>query len=184
MDLLEQILAVPMRDRDAWVDRFLGLQDPPADVAMPDGSVPYLPCGVEEILALVREAPLRADDELVDLGSGLGRVLMLAHLLTGARGRGIEIQQPLVELARERCAALKLPITFTHANAADVELQGSAFFFYAPFNGETLTRVLQRLEKLALRRSIKIGAVGLELRVPWLRARASSCVSLTLYDSI
>lgn len=134
---------------------------------------------------MVREVPLKPDDELVDLGAGLGRVAIIAHLLSGARACGIEVQAQLVELARLRSDALGLrSVSFVHANAADARLDGSVFFIYSSFNGELLARVLQRLEEVARRRSIVICAVDFELRdVRWLRARAASSASLTLYDS-
>jgi SAM-dependent methyltransferase len=140
---------------------------------------------VEEILAMVQEVPLRPDDELVDLGAGLGRVVILAHLLSGARARGVELQEPLVGRARARAAELALPgVSFVHADAALAELDGSVFFLYAPFNGEVLARVVRRLEDVARRRAIVVAAVGLELHdAPWLRPRTSSCASLALYDS-
>jgi predicted RNA methylase len=147
--------------------------------------VPYLPCGVDEIVAMVREVPVRPTDELVDLGAGLGRVAMLVHLLSGARALGVEIQAPLVHRARARCAELALAdVSFVHADAADAELDGSIFFLYAPFGGGVLARVVRRLEDLARRRPIVLAAVGLELHdVPWLTARATSSVALTLYEA-
>jgi SAM-dependent methyltransferase len=178
--------SVPFRDRDAWTDELLGLEDPPPDVPdLPRGSVPYLPSGVDEILAMVHEVPVRPDDEFVDLGSGLGRVVILAHLLTGARAVGVEIQAPLVCRARARRDALGLAaVSFVHADAAAAELDGSVFFLYAPFNGAMLTRVLRRLEAAARRRPIVVCAVGLEFHdVPWLRPRTTSQVSMTLYES-
>lgn len=126
----ELLLSIPARDRDAWLDALFGFEDPPPDVAdLPRGAVPYLPCGVEEILRAIDEAPVRAHDVLVDLGAGLGRVALLAHLLTGARAHGIEIQQPLVTAANACRDALALSdVTFEHANAEDVVLSGSIFF--------------------------------------------------------
>ncbi len=184
--LFELLLSVPFLDRDGWLDELLGFDEPPPDIAnLPRGAVPYLPSRVDEILAMVVEAPIEPDDELVDLGSGLGRVAILAHLLSGARARGVEIQEPLVRRARSRCAALALPlVSFVHANAADTELDGSIFFLYSPFNGQMLSAVLRRLEEVARRRPIVVCAVGLEFRgVPWLRPRKSENVSLALYDS-
>jgi hypothetical protein len=184
--LIERLLSIPFFDRDAWIDEVLGFEIPPPDIPdLPPGSVPYLPSGVEEILAMVLEAPVEPDDELVDLGAGLGRVVILAHLLSGARARGVEIQEHLVSSARARCAELGLVgVTFAHANASEAELDGSIFFLYAPFNGEMLTRTLRRLEDVALRRPIVVCAVGIELHdVPWLLPRKTASVSLTLYDS-
>ncbi|WP_158625545.1 class I SAM-dependent methyltransferase [Corallococcus carmarthensis] len=184
--LSELLLSIPSLERDVWLDELLGFDEPPPDIAnLPRGAVPYLPSGVDEILAMVSEVPLRRDDAFVDLGSGLGRVVILAHLLSGARAQGVELQEPLVHLARARCAELALPlVSFVHANAADTELDGSVFFLYSPFNGEMLSAVLRRLEDVARRRPIVVCAVDFELHgVTWLRARKTSKVSLALYDS-
>ena len=176
---------MPAADREAWIDVVLGILPPPADRDLPRGAVPYLPAGVDEIIAMVREAPVLAADELVDLGSGLGRAVVLAHLLSGARAHGIELQPHLVEHARTTCAELRLPdVTFELANAADIALDGSVFFLYAPFNGDMLARVVRRLEAVAQRRRITIAAVDLELGyLPWLVARPSTRAALTLYQS-
>ena len=182
--LLDVLRSIPPFDRDAWVDALLEIEELPLDDCwLPPGSVPYLPCGVEEIVATVLDAPLKPDGHLVVLGSGLGRAAILAHLLSGSRVSGIEIQQHLVDSARTRCAALGLPLSFAHANATEVELHGSTFFLYAPFNGDPLRRVLSRLETLARRRPIVICAVGLEFHEAWLTPRPTSCVALTIYDS-
>lgn len=180
--LKEALLSVPFTERDAWVDELLAIEEVPSDMpGLPRESVPYLPCGVEEILAL----PVQPDDVFVDLGSGLGRVVILVHLLTGIRTHGIELQDHLVQGAQERCRELGLDrVTFTHADAGTCELDGSIFFLYAPFTGETLKRALQRIEVLARRRPVVLCTVGLELHdVPWLQARKSGCVSLAIYDS-
>ena len=184
--LLALLRSVPFCDRDVWVDTLLGLEEPPPDSPeLPRGAVPYLPCGVEEILEMVLKVPLRPDDVLVDLGSGLGRVVMLAHLLSGARACGIEIQEPLVRAARSRCAELALDaVTFLHADAAEAALDGSVFFLYSPFGGATLTRVISQLAEVSLRKPIVVCAAGLELRgVPWLVSRPTESPLLTLYDS-
>lgn len=181
-----RLRGVPFTERDAWVDAQLGFPAVPADIPhLPSGCVPYLPCGVEAILAMVHEAPVSAEDTFVDIGSGVGRVAVLAHLLTGARAHGIEIQAPLVAAAVERAAALDLrAVTFAHANAADVVLDGSRFFLYAPCNGSMLAGVLGRLREVARRRPIVVGAVDFELHdAAWLTPRTSSCRALTLYAS-
>jgi hypothetical protein len=184
--LLELLLSVPYVERDAWADELLGLEQAPPDIPdLPRGSVPYLPSGVDEILTMVREVPIRQSDAFVDLGSGLGRVVMLTHLLSGARGVGVEIQEPLVCAARRGAAALALGgVSFVRANAADLDLDGSVFFLYAPFNGKMLTHVLGRLESVARRRPIVVCTVGMEFRdVRWLAPRTTSSVSLSVYDS-
>jgi hypothetical protein len=183
--LADHIRSLPPGDRDAWVDDLLGIAAPPPDVDLPRGSVPYLPCGVDEIIAAVVETPVRESDELVDLGSGLGRVVMLGHLLSGAPARGVEIQAHLVERATDRATALGLDrVSFVHGNAEDTPLDGSVFFLYAPFNGAMLERALKNLEVVARRRRIVVCAVNLELHVAWLAGRAASSSALTIYDSV
>lgn len=184
--LYRELMSIARDERDAWVDSLLGLTQAPHDEpGLPTGAVPYLPCGVDEILTVVREAPVTAGDTLVDLGSGVGRVLMLAHLLTGARAHGVEIQGTLVRIATERCAALGLDgVTFTHGNAAELELEGTIFFLYAPFNGPLQAHVLERLEAVARRHRIIVCTVDLELRVKWLKARRGSSLAVTVYDSV
>jgi hypothetical protein len=175
----ERLLAVPVSERDGFVDAMLGLGEPPADEALPRGAVPYLPCGVAEILAAVAEAPIGPGDDFVDIGAGLGRVVMLVHLLTGARACGVEVQAPLVAAAEARARTLGLDVTFVHANAAETTLEGGVFFLYAPCNGELLRGVLGRLEAVARRRPITLCVVDCVLpALPWLRQRTP-----TMYES-
>lgn len=186
--LLEHLRSIPFDERDVAVDALLGICEVPPDTAeLPRGAVPYLPCGVDEIIAMVLEAPVSQTDTFVDLGSGIGRVAILVHLLTGARTRGIEIQAPLVATARGLGAGLALSedaVSFLHGDAASKDLEGTIFFLYAPFSGEILQRVLARLAAVARRHRIVVGTVGFEIQdAPWLRARATSYVALSLYDS-
>ncbi len=184
--LLDRLLAVPPLSRDAWVDALLAIEPlPPDDPALPRGAVPYLPCGVDEIVLMSREAPVSASDTLVDLGSGLGRVAILAHLATGARARGIEIQAHLVQSAITRAAELGLAeVSFVHGDASETELEGTIFFLYAPCTGAMLARLIARLEAVARRHPIVVCAVGVELRAAsWLVERRTSSPSLVIYDS-
>lgn len=181
--LRARILSVPFRDRDAWLDEVLGLEPPPPDDPdLPRGAVPYLPCGVEEILAFVRDARLGPADELVDLGSGVGRAVLLAHLLSGAGGLGIEIQEHLVARARALSEDLGITrVSFLHADATRRALDGTHFFLYAPCNGAMLSRLLERIAEVACRRPLVIATVGLDLDEPWLSPQPSSCRALSLY---
>lgn len=187
--LASHLRSLPFAERDAAVDAMLGLKELPDDVAdLPRGAVPYLPCGVDEILAMVADAPVRAADAFVDVGAGLGRVAILVHLLSKAHASGIEIQAPLVSAARALSARLGLgerEVTFVHGDAATAHLDGTVFFFYAPFGRDILDVVLARLRHVAERHPIVLGTVGFEIHdVPWLRERKSSHVALTLYDAV
>lgn len=185
--LLARIRAVPPLEREAWVDDALGLPSLPDDGALPRDAVPYLPSGVDAILTAVCETPITERDRFVDLGSGLGRVPILVHLVSGARAHGIEIQPHLVAEARRCAEALALgdrDVTFDHANAIDAPLDGTVFYLYAPFGGATRARVLERLRAIAATRAIRICALGFDLRdEPWLASLPSSDAELSLYAS-
>jgi Histone methylation protein DOT1 len=184
--LLTRLLHVAPDARDIWLDAALEIPEAPPDIPeLPRGAVPYLPCGVDEILTVVAEAQLRPEDQFVDLGAGLGRVVVLVHLLTGAQARGIELQAPLVERARAWAASLGLnDVVFEHADVAARSLEGSVFFLYAPFNGALLKRALERLHELARQRPIRVCSVNLELKdVAWLRQSARRW-AVAVYDSI
>ncbi len=179
--LLEELLLVPASERDTWVDLLLGLEEaPPDESGLPRGAVPYLPCGVAEILAMIPF--VRPTDAFVDVGSGVGRVVLLTHLLTGVRALGVEIQSTLVAIARERSAAFP-KVSFTHADASKIELEGTFFFLYAPFNGDLQRSVLARIEAVARRHPITVCTVDLELKVPWLVSRPGMPEAIELYDS-
>src|SRR5690348_7895460 len=84
------LLSVPPTERDAWLDLVLGLGELPADgPELPRDCVPYLPCSVDTLLRMVEQAPVRASDVFVDVGSGVGRAAALVHLLTGAAAIGL-----------------------------------------------------------------------------------------------
>jgi SAM-dependent methyltransferase len=186
------LTALPPLERDAWVDRALGLGAPPDDgPALPRGCVPYLPCPVDALLRLVDHAPVRAPDVFVDVGSGVGRAAALVHLLTGARAVGVEVQPALVADARALAARLQLAgVSFVAGDAASIAggqvlSAGTVFFLYCPFSGERLARVLAALEAEARRRAIRVGCLDVPLPpVAWLEPLPSPAWGdLSIYAS-
>ena len=109
-----------------------------------------------------------------DLGSGLGRVVILYHLLTGRPAYGVEVEPAYVSIARRSAERLGLgQVRFVHADARHADLSGSdLFFMFTPFEGGILDAVFQRLEDVAQRRTIRLctyGTVTLAAeREPWL----------------
>jgi SAM-dependent methyltransferase len=183
---LEALLAVRFDERDLWLDETLGLPELPADLPnLPPGTVPYLPCDVDAIVHAVREAPVTRADLFVDLGAGVGRPTLLAHLVSGVRAVGVELQPHLVEHARSAATRLGLDeVRFNVADAAAGDIpEGSVYFIYASFNGAALARVLGALEQIAARRPIVLCAVGFEVRERWLKERRSASPELVFYDS-
>lgn len=185
--LLEAIEALPLDARDAFVDRLLGLEEAPPDGAdLPAGGVPYLPCGVDEILAVLREARPGPGSHFVDVGSGIGRVALLAHLITGARATGIEIQARLVDVARARAGALGLEdVRFVHGDASELDVVGDVYLVYAPFGGARLARLLDRVDALAAAAPLTLFTVGTGLvERPRLVARPCTHPGVDRYDAL
>ena len=187
-DLLAWLASLPPDARDSAVDEYLGIGGPPPSAAEPPGVhlVGYHPSGVDPILQVCAEVPLTPEDVVVDLGSGLGKVVLLAHLVTGATARGIEIQPSLVVRARASARRLGAEVAFTCADVRDAALgDGTVFFLYAPFTGPVLAHVLRRLRVIAERRPIVVCALAIDLHreAPWLVARPLHAFWLTIYDS-
>ena len=184
--LLAWIAAIDPARRDAEVARLLGI-DGAVDASPPgEDRVGYIPSGVAPIVRAIFDAPITKEDVFVDLGSGLGKVAMLVHLLTGARTRGVEIQPALVARARESAAALGLDaVSFEEKDARDADLAGgTVFFLYAPFTGPVLAATLERLRGVARTRDIVVCALGIDLRGPeWKPPRPTDSLWLSIHDS-
>lgn len=183
------LLAVPKVDRDAWVDRALGLGElPDDDPDLPRGCVPYLPSPVDVLLRVVDHAPVRAHDVVVDVGAGPGRAGAFLHLMTGASVIGIEIQPRLVLASRELAARLRIPhVACIQGDAAGVVTNvatGSVFFLYCPFSGARLEKVLAGLEPIARTRTFRVCFADLPIPpCPWLVRAAPFAPDLAIYRS-
>ena len=177
-------------DRDVSTgDRVLGLRELPDDGPdLPRGCVPYFPCSVDALLRMVEQARVGPSDMFVDVGSGLGRAAAFVHLLTGAGVLGIEVQSGLVRAARDLTTRLLLPrVSFIEGDAAtlaDPIAIGSVFFFYCPFSGDRLAKVLGHLEIIARTRTIRVCCLDLPLPpCPWLAPDSPLAGDLAIHRS-
>lgn len=176
-------------ERDLAIEAALGLVRPPGDAAArrPPGEdlIGFHASSADAIVEALREANVTAADTFVDLGSGTGKAVMLARVLTGAAARGVEIQGELVEQATGAAARAAIDVTFTHADVREAELgDGTVFFLFTPFVGAALEAVLARLKRVAERRAIVVCALGCELgrNAPWLVRREGDSFWLDVYD--
>jgi hypothetical protein len=181
------LLAVPQGERDAWVDRTLGIGDllPDGD-ELPRGSAPNLPCRVDALLRALDLARVDESDVFVDVGSGMGRALLVAHLATGASAIGVEIQAHLVAASRALIAHRgDARISIVHGDATTAALPiGSVYFLYCPFSGAPLERLLDTLEPIARTSAIRICAVDLALPSrAWLVAIPSDAPDVVVVES-
>jgi hypothetical protein len=148
---------------DELVSGVLQLREPTHAPTHPGaGMVFYQPTPVRHILHLIAATGLSEADVLVDLGSGLGHVPLLASLLTGARSIGIELEPEYVASARECAQSLGLGrVTLLQQDARDADLStGTVFYMYTPFTGALLTTVLDKLEQESTTRVFRVCTFG------------------------
>jgi hypothetical protein len=166
-------------DLDELISGVLQLREPGnAPVHPGPEEVFYQPTPVRHILQMIEVSGLSEADVLVDLGSGLGHVPLLASILTRARSIGIEAEAAYVASARECAESLGLsPVTFVQQDARDADLStGTVFYLYTPFTGALLQSVLDKLRKEGGKRDIRVCTLGpctlVVAKEPWLRESA------------
>jgi trans-aconitate methyltransferase len=124
--------------------------------------VPYQPTPARHIFDFVHRTALTERDCLIDLGSGLGHVTLMASICTRARCIGIELEPSYVDCARKSAHSLNLNnATFIQSDARAADLSGgTVFYLYTPFSGAILRDVLNSLQHQAATREIQVCTFG------------------------
>ncbi len=114
------------------------------------------------VLELVDRVQLTCADRFVDIGSGLGQVVLLVHLLTGVEAAGLEVVPAYVERARGEAERLGIDGgSFCEGDARSADLcGGTVYFLFSPFKGQMLQAVLNRLRHEACTRRLTICSFG------------------------
>jgi SAM-dependent methyltransferase len=114
------------------------------------------------VFDLVESANFTREDVFVDIGSGMGQVALLVHLLAGITVKGIEFEPAFCDYAKACATELHLSrVTFINADARQAGYSdGTIFFMFTPFRGAILQEVLARLKRESLRRKIRIITYG------------------------
>ena len=122
----------------------------------------YQSTPARHIFDLIDRTALNEHDVLVDLGSGLGHVPLLASICTRARSIGVELEPVYVDCARQSAETLNLKnVTFIQQDARAAKLtDGTVFYMYTPFTGNMLRAVLDSLQREGDRRDIRICTFG------------------------
>lgn len=135
--------------RDHAIEEILGIAYPPlAEPPREPEIIPYAPSGYAEIVHALDVTALGPSARLVDVGAGLGKVTMLAALLTGARALGIERDAALCGRAASAAAALGLDerVTLLAGDARAIDAGDvDVVFMYLPCTGSVLDEVLARV---------------------------------------
>jgi cyclopropane fatty-acyl-phospholipid synthase-like methyltransferase len=85
---------------------------------------PFVASPIPVVRKMLEYAELKPGETLYDLGSGDGRIVIMAAQEFGARGVGIELNRRLVNEATRKGKELRLDnrIRFIHGNIFDVDL--------------------------------------------------------------
>ena len=133
---------------------FLGELDPEAVGPSLQHATHYEPTPVAEAEALLDASPLAPERAtFVDLGAGMGRVVMLAARRPFRAVIGVEVSPALVEIARENLTAAREPrrvardVKIVCADAAGYVFPHGdlVVFMYNPFRAPVLRAVLAAL---------------------------------------
>jgi len=157
------------------------------------GMVRYEPTPASVILELTERLNLKERDIFYDLGSGLGKVTLLVHLLTGVKVVGVEYQPDFCAYASRQADELDLEgLRYLNDDARHVDYSdGSVFFLFNPFGGVIFDSVLEKLHIEAKRREILICSYGSSSRplseLEWLEPVAplfSDEMALAIFCSV
>jgi hypothetical protein len=128
------------------------------------------------VLELIDRLNLTERDTVMDLGSGLGHVLIVLGLLTDARCLGIEIEDSYCRAFLRVLRMIYLPsvaVQNDDVRTADLHC-GNVFFMYSPFYGKVMSAVLAKLKRIAVANQIRICSYGnsnvLLAQESWLKA--------------
>lgn len=148
---------------DALVSGFLLTEVAPEGVRQQEPEmVFYQPTPARVVLEMAEKADFRQDDVFYDIGSGLGQVPILMHLLSGVRAKGVEVEPAYCDYARRCASELNLSqVEFINVDAREADYSdGTIFFLYTPCEGRMLERVLERLKDESRKRRIQLYTYG------------------------
>jgi SAM-dependent methyltransferase len=144
---------------------FLGELDPEAIGPSLEYATHYEPSPVAQAEALLDASPVRPQSStFVDLGAGMGRVVLLAARRPFRAVIGVEISPALVEIARENLGSARDPrrivrdVKIVRADASAYALPRGdlVVYMYNPFRGPVLDAVLARLQAAAGRAEVAV----------------------------
>ncbi len=119
--------------------------------AWDDGTTPFVVSPPEVVDRMLRLAEPKADDLLIDLGSGDGRIVIEAARRFGTRGLGVDIDPSLVAQARSnaRRAGVESLARFEVQDLFETDLRGAnivTMYLLPEVNLKVMPRLLQDLK--------------------------------------
>lgn len=130
----------------------------------------YVPTGYRDLFNLLKPLPVDPErDTFIDFGCGKGRVLLVAATRPFRKVIGVELSPELCTIARENVARAQrrlrcqdVEVVTAPAQEFSIPPETSVVFFWNPFTGAILERVLENLREShkAHPRPLKVIAVS------------------------
>lgn len=109
----------------------------------------YATIGYQHARQILRVVKPGLEDVFYDIGCGMGRILCVAARLPLRKCVGVELQEPLCQIARRNATNLrgrKAPVEIICGDATTVDLSdGTIYFMFNPFGPETLRDTLENI---------------------------------------
>jgi SAM-dependent methyltransferase len=112
----------------------------------------YQGSGWIDLRRMLRPGEVRPTDVFVDLGSGKGRVVMLAARYPFAKVIGVELSEQLTEIARSNLAnargrrrAKQVELVASDVLEYEIPADATVIYMYNPFRGAIFETVIRRL---------------------------------------
>jgi SAM-dependent methyltransferase len=129
----------------------------------------YEGSGWIDLHRMLRPGEVKADDVFLDIGSGKGRVVMLAARYPFARVIGVEVSGELTEVARRnldgqrraRRRAKAVELVTADALAYEIPDDVTVVYLYNPFRGTTFDAVIAKLIESVDRRPRRLRLIYL-----------------------
>jgi protein-L-isoaspartate O-methyltransferase len=140
---------------------------------------PHVPASEDAVRKMLQFAELKIGEQLYDLGSGDGRIIIMAAKEFGAQATGVELRDDLVQHTRKRIEELGLTqVEVVHGDLMQVEI--------SPADVVTLYLTTSANEKIApkLMKELRSGSrvVSFCFRIPsWEPAKTMRLGARTLY---
>jgi hypothetical protein len=155
--------AVGYDNLDLFINGIFNIGTIPAQsISLEPEMVYYQKTPARIVFDFIKKLPFTNNDVFIDLGSGLGQVVILVNLLTGMTSKGIEFEPSYCDVANKCAAGLNLShVSFIPMDARHADYsQGTIFFMFTPFTGEMMGTILEILRKESRMRKIKIITYG------------------------
>ncbi|NWG29387.1 MAG: methyltransferase [Ignavibacteriaceae bacterium] len=115
----------------------------------------YKPTRIRHFRLLLKSLNLPEESVFIDMGSGKGRVLLMASMNNFKRITGVEISSRLCEIAKKNIAIYEkklkrqLHIEVVNEDVLQYKIKNdeNVFYFYKPFDNFVMETILERIKK-------------------------------------